>query len=125
LLSDKNRLRKNSDFKRAYQYGDLFFSQYFVLHSIKRDDQKSTRLGIVPSRKIKKAVLRNKIKRRIREIFRQYIKNIKQGYDLVLNTRSEAVDANFEDLKKDFEYLIKKSQLSIDPGSDEEQGVGR
>jgi len=87
---------------------------------LKRDDQKSTRLGIVPSRKIKKAVLRNKLKRQIREIFKQYIKNIKKGYDLVLNVRNEAVNAGFEDLKKDFEYLIKKSQLEIEPASDDQ-----
>lgn len=124
MLSDKNRIRKNTDFQRAYRDGDLFFSHYFVLHCLKRDDQKSTRLGIVPSRKIKKAVLRNKLKRRIREIFKQYSKNIKNSYDLVLNTRSEAVNASFEDLKKDFEYLIKKSRLVIDPGSDEDQLVG-
>ncbi|HHW28530.1 MAG TPA: ribonuclease P protein component [Syntrophomonadaceae bacterium] len=124
MLSDKNRIRKNTDFKRAYQYGDLFFSHYFVLHSLKRDDQKSTRLGIVPSRKIKKAVLRNRLKRRIREIFKQYSKNIKRSYDLVINTRSEAVNASYEDLKKDFEYLIKKSQLEIDPASDDDRLVG-
>ncbi|HHY39925.1 MAG TPA: ribonuclease P protein component [Syntrophaceticus sp.] len=120
MLSDNNRIRKNAEFKRAYQYGELFFSHYFVLHSLKRDDQKSTRLGIVPSRKIKKAVLRNKLKRQIREIFKQYIKNIKKGYDLVLNVRNEAVNAGFEDLKKDFEYLIKKSQLEIEPASDDQ-----
>ncbi|MFW0967151.1 MAG: ribonuclease P protein component [Thermacetogeniaceae bacterium] len=120
MLSDNNRIRKNTDFKRAYQYGNLFFSHYFVLHSLKRDDQKSTRLGIVPSRKIKKAVLRNRLKRRIREIFKQYSKHIKKSYDLVLNTRNDAINASFEDLKKDFEHLIKKSQLEIEPGSDDQ-----
>ena len=123
MLPDNNRIRNNTDFKKVYRYGDLFFSQYFVLHSLKRDDQKSTRLGIVPSRKIRKAVLRNKLKRRIREIFKQYREKIKKGYDLVLNTRSEAINASFEELKKDFEYLIKKSQLEIETSS-EDQMVG-
>ena len=77
----------------------------------------------MPSRIIRKAVLRNKLKRRIREIFKQYREKIKKGYDLVLNTRSEAINASFEELKKDFEYLIKKSQLEIETSS-EDQLVG-
>ncbi len=122
MLSVKNRIRKNSDFRNIYRHGDLFFSRYFVLHSLKRDKKGNTRIGIVPSRKISKAVLRNKLKRRIREIFKLYKKNIKDSYDLVLNTRVEAVNASFEDLKKDFEHLIKKSRLESQVTSDDNEG---
>lgn len=119
MLPRKNRIRKNKDFRNIYQHGELHFSQYFVLHAFKSDKRGSTRIGIVPSRRIKKAVLRNKLKRRIREIFKQHSKKIKDGYDLVINTRGDAVNASFEELKKDFDYLIKKSQLENQVTSDD------
>lgn len=78
---------------------------------LNRIDSGKTRIGIAPSRKIKKAVQRNKVKRRVREILNQYQPLITDGLDLVVNIKKDAVSADFYDLKKDFEHLLKKSRL--------------
>ena len=53
----------------------------------------------------------NKLKRRVRELHRQYECLIKDGMDLVVNIQIKALDVDFFTLKKDFEYLLKKSGL--------------
>lgn len=106
-----NRLRKNSEFRLVYQEGQVYWSNYFVLRCLKRLDSGKTRVGIAPSRKVKTAVERNKLKRRVRELHRQYECLIKDGMDLVVNIKIKALDVGFITLKKDFEYLLKKSGL--------------
>ena len=106
-----NSLRKNSEFRVVYKEGQVYWSRFLVLRCLKKTDYGKTRIGIAPSRKIKKAVERNKLKRRVREIFRQYQYLIKDGIDLVINIKADAITASFYILKKDFEHLLKKSRL--------------
>lgn len=106
-----NRLRKNSEFRIVYQKGQVYWSRYFVLRCLKRSDSGNTRVGIAPSRKIRTAIERNKIKRRVRELYREYQDLIESGMDLVFNIRTNALSVSFFTLKKDFEYLLKKSRL--------------
>ena len=112
LLAEENRLRKNREFNVVYKEGKIYSSRFFVLRCLQRKTPGSTRIGIAPSRKINKAVQRNKIKRRVREMFSQQKCHIKEGMDLVINIKAEALTASFNDLKKDFEYLLQKSRLS-------------
>ncbi len=112
LLAKENRLRKNSEFRVVYKKGQVYRSRFFILRCLKRNDSGRTRIGIAPSRRIKKAVERNKMKRRVRELFQQQ-HMIKEGMDLVLNIKAEATTASFYDLKKDFEELLKKSRLRL------------
>lgn len=106
-----NRLRKNSEFKLVYQNGHVYRSRYFILRCLEKSDSADTRVGIAPSRKIRTAVERNKIKRRVRELYREYKHLVKDGMDLVFIIKFNALSVSFFTLKKDFEYLLKKSRL--------------
>ena len=57
------------------------------------------RLGLAVSRKVGNAAVRNKIKRRLREIFRKQLKDRPLQYDFVVVARSAAADAEFSDLQ--------------------------
>lgn len=105
-------IRKDSDFRKVYKHGKSFANKYLVMYIL---DNKSdfNRVGFSVSKKVGKATVRNKIRRRIRESFRlncdEYIKN---GYDLVFIARVASKDAEYEDIEQSVKTLIKKAKLS-------------
>lgn len=87
-------IKENYVFKRAYGKGKKQAGKYIVVYGLKR--KSGVRLGITVSKKIRKAVVRNKLRRQIRESFRYLEPFIKDGADLVFVARSAAVHAGFD-----------------------------
>jgi ribonuclease P protein component len=55
-----------------------------------------------------KAVVRNRIKRRFRELFRMHRSEFATGWDIVINPRRSAAEASFEELTRAFGKVIEK-----------------
>lgn len=111
MLPKKNRLTKNKEFENVFKNGDTFFTKILGIKYIK-NGLEITRFGIIISHKIsKKAVVRNKIKRRIREILRLNFEKIKKGYDVVILTRTGISDCEYDELEKNIEYALRKARL--------------
>ena len=68
-MEKKYKLRKDLEFKKVYKSGKNFWNRNLVLYK-KENNLECTRIGISVSKKVGNAVVRNKIKRRIREIYR-------------------------------------------------------
>ena len=102
-------LRNSRQFRRVYEQGQRihtpFFSAFFL-----RNDAGERRYGITVTRKIGVAVVRNRCKRRLREIVRKYelCPSYPDGFDLVLNVKSELVEADFEQLQKSFARVVSR-----------------
>ncbi len=94
------RLRKPREFHYVYKNGRKWIGNYLLLIFIENNLPYS-RIGIVVSKKVGKAVLRNKIKRRLREIIRLNIDKIPSGYDIAVISKRNAKIASFWDLKED------------------------
>ncbi len=77
----------------------------------------STRLGLSVSKKVGGAVKRNKVRRRLKEIFRSSMKNLPDDADFVISARPPAAEASFEELND--EFLRSLSRLSKRTGSGE------
>ena len=103
-------IKLNKEFKRLYYRGGSFVSREVVLYVLP-NRLHFNRLGITVSKKIGTAVTRNRIRRRIKEIYRLTENNIKEGYDLCFVARSRAVKADFESLQSSMTFLFKKSGL--------------
>ena len=90
---------------------------YFVrgeLLSLKvlRRNQGTARFTVVVSTKIsKKAVVRNKIKRRIREILRHLTPSMKAGFDIVVLTYPRIIRASYQQIRYDIFFVIQKARL--------------
>ncbi|NLU47251.1 MAG: ribonuclease P protein component, partial [Syntrophomonadaceae bacterium] len=67
--------------------------------------------GIVTSHKVGKAVVRNRIKRRLRALVRKMDPAIKPGHDMVLVVRHHAGAADYQQLEKDLSMVIRKAKL--------------
>jgi len=99
------RLRKNKDFIKTYNKGKSFSNRYFVA-VIKKNYGMPLRIGFSISKKYGKAVQRNLMKRRLREIFRDCYPQLKKGYDLIIIVRKSADSLPFQEIKKNIHHLL-------------------
>lgn len=70
------------------------------------------RVGFCVSKKLGKAVVRNKLRRRLREVYRENAQNFNSRWDLVIVARKDAAQATFQELRTAFLSLIKRLHKS-------------
>lgn len=107
------KIHKNYDFRVVYNRGRAFSNNLFVIHVFKnrRNCNEFNRLGISISKKVGKSVTRNKIRRRVYEIYRLNLDKLKKGYDIVFVARSNSKDKNYSDIEKSVCNLLRKSLM--------------
>lgn len=103
----------NYGFRRVYAKGKSAATPRMVVH-FKKNGKPFSRLGITVSTKLGKAVVRNKIKRRFREIYRLNEEKLLCGFDIVVVARIKSTTAEFAELNRDFLYLAGKLGLLKD-----------
>ena len=70
------------------------------------------RIGFTVPRALGKAVVRNRIRRRVREAFRVRLPEIGPDWQIVINPRRRSLDAPFEELKREVEKVVRKCAKS-------------
>lgn len=100
-------LKNNYEFRRLYAKGTSVFSPYAAVYC-RKNRTASNKLGITVSTKIGKAVQRNRIRRRFREIYRLNEEKFNSGYDIVIVARTKSRDARFIELESDILRLFGK-----------------
>ena len=110
----KYSIKKNEEFKKIYEEKNSFATKNLVMYISKNSDMESNRLGISVSHKVGNSVVRHSLIRKIREIFRNNLKNIKKGYDIVIVLRVGSDKKEFFNLNEDFLYLCKKNKIYIE-----------
>ncbi len=83
-----------------------------VLVLLKENDAQRSRIGFTVSRKVGNAVIRNRVRRRLREILRTHPDHLISGYDFVVIAFSRAATAPFSALEKELLWLLQKARLS-------------
>ena len=114
LFLVKNSIKKNEEFKKIYEEKNSFATKNLVMYISKNSDMESNRLGISVSHKVGNSVVRHSLIRKIREIYRNNLKNIKKGYDIVIVLRVGSDKKEFFNLNEDFLYLCKKNNIYIE-----------
>jgi ribonuclease P protein component len=106
-------LRLNRDFQTVRQMGRRINCGVFLFQMFARKGEAAElpgpRLGVITSRKVGHAVVRNRLRRQMREIFRRHQKKLSSSVDLVLVLRSDAIDMPFVRLEARFLKAIEKS----------------
>ena len=77
----------------------------------RRNREKVNRLGYTVSTKLGHAVVRNRVRRRLREIYRLNAPKLKQGYDIVIVARTRCVAADYAQIEKAFLKACEKLSL--------------
>lgn len=97
-------LKKNHEFRRLYQRGNSAVSPYFAIYC-RPNRMEVSRLGITASVKLGNAVKRNRVRRRIRALYRTHEGLLSVGVDVVVVARTRAIFARYDQLERSFTQL--------------------
>ena len=106
-FSSKFRLLKKSDFHRVQNKGEKLYTKHFLIFALKSSEELS-RVGLTISTKVdKRAVIRNKLKRRLREIFRLNRSKLVAHFDIVIIARKNALDLSYKEIEHEILNTLK------------------
>ena len=105
-MERRYRLQKNKAFQYVYRRGRSVACHDLVMLYAKG---RGLQVGFSVSKKVGNAVTRNLVKRRLRECFRPYLGDVKNGLYVIV-ARPSAAEATFQSLKKDVRYLLRKQE---------------
>lgn len=114
MLSSKNRLRKKSDINKVFKQG-AYIAGNFIFLKFAKNNLNTNRFTFVVSSKIsKKAVLRNKIKRQLREIFKKIAFKQQSGFDFLVVAKPGIISKKFMEIEKEInETFNSKNNKNI------------
>ena len=101
------RLKSPKDFRHAYQKGKSIVNSNLVLY-YRKNLKDQYRIGFSVSKKVGKAVVRNKVKRKLREVCRLNEKIFPQGLDLIFVARVRVKDASYRTIERSLLDLVRK-----------------
>jgi ribonuclease P protein component len=113
MLPRVNRLKKKKDFERVFKEGKRYVLPFGKLYlKIIKNNQKNSRFGFVVSKKFsKKATIRNRIKRKLREVIRTKLPEIKKGTDGIVVVGQDLDTEDFRELEEEINKLFKKAGI--------------
>jgi len=103
-------MKENHLFRRLYAKGKSAAGPTVALYARPNRSQRS-RLGLTVGTKVGNAVKRNRVRRRLREIYRTHEEEMKPGFDLVVVARTRAAFASYAELRRDFLRLLDKLEV--------------
>ncbi len=103
-------LKENREFGYAYRKGKSIAGDCLVLY-YRKNNLGVNRLGLTVSKKVGKAVVRNRVRRLIKENFRLLEEQLPLSYDLVVVARVRAADSDYRKIGGCLRYLLRKSSL--------------
>ena len=122
-MQRRNRLSRSRDFDTVYRKGRSASTRFLVLYWFPREDDaavEGSRLGLAVPRSVGGAVVRNRVKRRLRETWRELAERVQPGFDYVLVARpalAEPAETRGQEwlTERVAEVLVKAAQTKAVP----------
>jgi ribonuclease P protein component len=102
----ERHVRRRPEFQRIYELGERVRARLMTV-MVLANDRPVSRLGIAATRKLGGAVVRNRAKRLVREVFRRA--NVPVGLDIVVIPRPEMLDAEYRVIEAEFGYVLRRA----------------
>lgn len=100
-------LTASPEFERVYRNGSVYRGRLFSVHALPNTIGEP-RLGLSVSKKVGTAVKRNKVRRRLKEVFDSSAKRLPYNLDFVISARPAAAEASFEELNEEFSRSVHR-----------------
>lgn len=110
-MQRKLRLRNRADFSRVYRGGKSFANSQFVVYWSRQRIADPFRLGVSVSKKVGNAVVRNRMRRVVKEIIRHYEGKIAPQTDLIIIVRKPAITMKYAELEKSIAHVLRRAGL--------------
>ncbi|SDQ04768.1 ribonuclease P protein component [Virgibacillus subterraneus] len=105
------RIKDNEEFQYVFKSGKSFANRQLVIYYVKKPDQDHFRIGISVGKKIGNAVMRNRIKRYLRQAFHELDEKVLPTFDMVIIARQPTKKMNFHEVKKSLIHLLSRERL--------------
>lgn len=102
------RLRRTDDFQRLRREGRSY-PHHLIVMSIAPNMLTHNRYGVITSKHIGKAVKRNRVRRRIKEVMRLFHPQLRTGYDIVFIARIPLVEQPLDVVKRTISVLLQQA----------------
>jgi ribonuclease P protein component len=116
------RLRRDAEFERVRAEGGSWSSPLMVLRAAPAPE--GIRFGTIASKRLGKAVRRNRVRRLVREAIRRVCDRLRPGWDLVIVARSQMVAASADQVQSALEELASRAGLIVGPPEDQTSAGG-
>ena len=111
-MKNTETLKKNYEIKKVIKYGEFYGGHYLSFFILPNKENKNY-ICVVVTKKTGNSVVRNRIKRKLRENYRLLEDNISLGYSIVVMWKKniESEKATFLNIKNDYNYVFKKAGI--------------
>jgi ribonuclease P protein component len=103
---------RSADFRRVYDQGHRYSGPLFAAFYTARPECEGPKIGFTVPRAVGKAVVRNRIKRRVREAVRLRLDQLNPQCEVVINPRRRVLEAPFPEIEREVEKLFQRCALS-------------
>lgn len=110
MMKFSDSLKKNRDFQNVYQNGRSYANKYLVIYVLK-NNLDMNRIGISVSKKVGNSVVRHRLTRLVREIYRLHEEMFNSGLDIVVVARVNAKSILYTDMESALLHLAKLHKI--------------
>ncbi len=111
-LGPHRRVKHRQDFLRIQKQGRKLRAPHFLLSIVARNPDEQSRIGVTITTKVhKRAVKRNKLKRRIRHLFRTHRASLRAPVDIVVIALTGATELGFTEVRDEFLEALERGRL--------------
>ena len=110
-FSKAKRLTRTEEFTAVKFQGKSYRGPFLVLGVFVQKEEKAFRAGFITTKRLGGAVVRNRVRRRLRDIVRREQARLRPGHWIVLVARSAAARATYQELKDDWLRLAERASI--------------